>query len=44
MTLFHTTELKLQSLYTLKYFLTHGHLKFGCNLVLTITLENIKLY
>jgi hypothetical protein len=38
LTLFHTTQFKLQSLCTLKYFLTHGHLKFGCNLTFTLQL------
>jgi len=42
--LFHTTQVKLWDLNTSQYFWTLVNLKFGHNLMFSITLENIKLY
>jgi hypothetical protein len=44
LTFFHTTQLKLWSLHTLKYFITHIHIKLGCKLTFSLLLTFGELH
>jgi hypothetical protein len=44
LTFFHTTQFKLWSLHTLKYFITHIHIKLGCKLTFSLLLTFGELH